>query len=119
MHKKPILFPLIVFILCLNFLTLACNDTRTPGSLNNSNQLTIKNYQGVGVITKINPDRRTIEINHDDIEGLMPAMTMEFHVKDRALLETLKPGDKINFTIEEKAGTEVITEIRKAVTSDE
>jgi Cu/Ag efflux protein CusF len=104
---------LFTFIFILNVLSLACTNAPTQLAPNNSNQLDIKTYQGVGIITKINQERRAVEINHEDIEGLMPAMTMEFVVKDRALLEGLQVGDKVNFTIEEKLGTFVISTIKK------
>ena len=39
-----------------------------------------------------------VVIEHDEIEGLMPAMTMSFDVPDHALLETLAAGQAIDFT---------------------
>ena len=35
-------------------------------------------YQGVGVVKSLNPKRPGIEINHEEVVGLMPAMEMEF-----------------------------------------
>jgi len=34
-------------------------------------------------------------IRHDDVPGLMPAMTMPFKVRDPRLLDGLEPGDKV------------------------
>ena len=109
---------LTTLVLAFILLNLACASTQTQQPPDNSNQPEIKTYQAVGIITKINQERRAVEINHEDIAGLMPTMTMEFHVKDRALLEKIQVGDKVSFTIEEKLGTEVISKIEKAVTSD-
>lgn len=39
-------------------------------------------------------------IEHEEVPGLMPAMTMSFDVPDRALLATLAPGQTIDFRIE-------------------
>jgi protein SCO1/2 len=39
-------------------------------------------------------------IAHDEIEGLMPAMTMNFDVPDKALLERLERGQVIDFVVE-------------------
>jgi Cu/Ag efflux protein CusF len=43
----------------------------------------------------------------------MPAMQMQFHVKDRALLEGLAPEDRITFTIENGIGGLRIIAIHK------
>ena len=39
------------------------------------------NYNGKGVVTKINLDLVSVELDHEEIKGLMPKMTMEFYVK--------------------------------------
>ena len=48
------------------------------------------------------------------IPGYMPPMTMVFQVKDRALLDKVKPGDKVKFAAEEKAGAYIVTSIDAA-----
>ena len=53
----------------------------------------------------------SVELNHKDIPGIMPAMIMEFYVKDKKMLKGLKVGDKVSFTLE--AAHEVIVEIKK------
>jgi Cu/Ag efflux protein CusF len=70
-------------------------------------------YHGVGVVKRLDPKRPSIEIDHEDIKDLMPAMTMEFYVKDKSLLDGLKPSDRIAFTIENGVGGVKITEIKK------
>jgi Cu/Ag efflux protein CusF len=70
-------------------------------------------YQGEGKVIATNPKTPSIEIDHQEIKGLMPAMTMEFYVKDAAMLAGLKAGDHIAFTIENGVGGLKITEIRK------
>ena len=72
------------------------------------------NYNGKGTVTKINLTIGSVEVNHENIEGLMPAMQMEFYVTDKALLNGLAVGDKIDFVIEYKQGTEKINSIKKA-----
>lgn len=54
-----------------------------------------------------------ITINHGDIEGLMPAMEMEFEVSDAALLNGLQVNDQIDFTIEDRTGVMRVTAIKK------
>ena len=52
------------------------------------------NYNGKGTVTKINLDLVSVELNHENIEGLMPAMQMEFYVTDKVLLKGLTIGDR-------------------------
>jgi len=57
-------------------------------------------YKGEGMVKALNPNAPSIEINHGDIEGLMPAMQMEFPVTEANLLNGLAVNDRIDFTIE-------------------
>lgn len=70
-------------------------------------------YQGVGVVKSMNPQFPSIEIDHEEIKGLMAAMTMEFYVKDKSLMQGLAAGDHIEFTIEYGVGGLKITAIKK------
>jgi Cu(I)/Ag(I) efflux system protein CusF len=70
-------------------------------------------YQAEGRVIATNAKFPSIEIDHQEIKGLMPAMTMEFYVKDKSLLEGLKAGDHIEFTIDNGVGGLVITKITK------
>jgi len=70
-------------------------------------------YQATGVVKSLNTSVPSIEIEHGDIPGLMPAMKMDFHVKDKSLLNGLAADDRIQFTIENGVGGLKITEIKK------
>lgn len=70
-------------------------------------------YNAKGKITKINAQLGSIELDHEEIPGLMPRMIMEFFVKDKALLNGLTVGDSVDFVIEYKHPTETITSIKK------
>ena len=72
-----------------------------------------KSYPGVGKVTGLDPKLPTIEIDHEDIKGLMPAMEMEFHVKDKTLLSGISVGDRIEFTVENGVGGLRVTAIHK------
>jgi Cu/Ag efflux protein CusF len=71
-------------------------------------------YPGTGVVVQINRKEGWIEINHEEIKGLMPAMQMEFWVKSRSLLDGVKAGDRVDFTVVETEKGEYLTELRKA-----
>lgn len=59
-----------------------------------------------GEIRKVNRDAGKITIRHGPLKSLdMPPMTMVFRVKDPAMLDQVKPGDKVRF-VAGKAGTQ-------------
>ena len=70
-------------------------------------------YNGKGVVTKINLDAASVEVDHEEIKELMPAMKMEFFVSDKKLFDGLKVDDKINFVVRYKHPTETIVDIKK------
>jgi Cu/Ag efflux protein CusF len=70
-------------------------------------------YQGVGVVKSLNPKAPAIEIDHGDIEGLMPAMQMEFPVTDANLLNGIAVNDRIDFTVENGPSEMKVTAIKK------
>ncbi|HJQ32087.1 MAG TPA: copper-binding protein [Pyrinomonadaceae bacterium] len=74
----------------------------------------VKSYNGVGVVRLINLEEGWLEIDHEEIKGFMAAMQMEWSVRDKALLKSVRVGDRVNFTVEDDNGTEVITELKKA-----
>lgn len=72
-------------------------------------------YHGEGVVKKVftNPKAPAIEIDHGDIDGLMPAMQMEFPVTDPHLLDGIAVNDRIDFTVDATAGQMKVTAIKK------
>ena len=69
-----------------------------------------------GEVTRLDKEGRRVTLKHGEIKNLdMPGMTMVFVVKDKALLDTLKPGDKVMFTAVSEGGKLVVTavEVRK------
>ena len=65
-----------------------------------------------GEIRKIDADAKKLTIRHGEIKHLgMPAMTMVFQVKDAAMLDKVKVGDKVRFTTEKISGAYTVTDI--------
>lgn len=62
-------------------------------------------YGAHGVVREVSAAERQVVIAHDDIPGLMPAMTMNFDVPDSTLLAQLAPGQVIDFKLRVEAGT--------------
>lgn len=59
-----------------------------------------KRYEAVGVVEDVRPQDHQVLIAHEDIPGLMPAMTMNFEIPDPELAARLEPGNVIDFVIE-------------------
>ena len=68
-----------------------------------------------GEVRKVDKDTRKITLRHGEIKKLdMPAMTMVFQVKDPAMLDKFKVGDKVKFKAEGTGGALTVTEIESA-----
>jgi Cu/Ag efflux protein CusF len=68
-----------------------------------------------GEVRKVDKDAKKITIKHGEIKNLaMPPMTMVFQVKDPALLDQLKPGDKVRFEATDSGGALVIVRLERA-----
>jgi protein SCO1/2 len=59
-----------------------------------------RRVHGTGVVEAVDVGLKQVVIDHEDMPGVMPAMSMSFDVVDPRLLETLAPGQKIEFTLE-------------------
>jgi Cu(I)/Ag(I) efflux system periplasmic protein CusF len=67
-----------------------------------------------GEIRKIDRESKKVTIKHGEIKSLdMPGMTMVFQVKDPAMLDSVKPGDKVKFSAERSGGAIVVTDIKQ------
>lgn len=56
-------------------------------------------YAAHGIVEDVDQELSQILIDHEDVVGLMPAMTMNFAVPDPVLLAKLAPGQIIDFEI--------------------
>jgi Cu(I)/Ag(I) efflux system periplasmic protein CusF len=66
-----------------------------------------------GEVRKIDTEDSKITLKHADIKNLdMPGMTMVFVVKDKAMIDKLKAGDKVKFKAINDAGKFTVTEIQ-------
>jgi len=68
-----------------------------------------------GEVRKVDKSAGKITIKHGAIPSMdMPPMTMVYRVKDPAMLDALKQGDKVTFAAENVGGQFVVTEIGPA-----
>jgi len=71
------------------------------------NGVTPATHRGEGTVEAVDPAHASVTLAHGPIASLKwPAMTMDFKVKDAALLRTLKPGQKIVFDMVGESGGE-------------
>ncbi|WP_172149019.1 MULTISPECIES: copper-binding protein [Pseudomonas] len=68
-----------------------------------------------GEVRKIDLAGQKITLRHGPIDSVgMPPMTMVFSVRDAALLEGIKTGDKVRFQVEQQGSQFVVTELQAA-----
>jgi Cu(I)/Ag(I) efflux system protein CusF len=66
-----------------------------------------------GEVRKIDKEASKVTLKHGDIKSLdMPAMTMVFVVRDKAMLDSVKAGDKVRFKAINDAGKFTVTEMQ-------
>jgi Cu/Ag efflux protein CusF len=68
-----------------------------------------------GEVRKVDMEGGKVTLKHSEIKNLdMPGMTMVFAVKDKAMLDKLKTGDKVKFKAINDGGKITVTEIQAA-----
>jgi Cu/Ag efflux protein CusF len=75
---------------CLVYLLFAIACQQQPES---------KRYAMTGAIVAVNADSHSVTVHNDDIPGFMSPMDMDYKVRDKVGVSSLKPGDKIKGTI--------------------
>jgi protein SCO1/2 len=68
-----------------------------------------RTHAGHGIVQEVSAQDRQVLVAHDEILGVMPAMTMNIALYDSALLESLRPGDVIDFELTVSRGSLYIT----------
>lgn len=84
MTKSAFLFVLIVLLLAVSFGACRRNEKR---------------YDLKGKVVMVEKEKRLVTISHEDVAGLMPAMTMPFTVPNQADLDYLAPDDQVTATL--------------------
>ena len=60
---------------------------------------------GTGTVNSVDPAQHKVNLSHQPIPEIgWPAMTMEFPVAPSVDLKPIKPGTRVNFTIEQQPG---------------
>ena len=65
-----------------------------------------------GEVRRVDKEAKKLTIKHGPIPNLnMETMTMVFHVKDPAMLDQVKAGDKVRFQADKIGGNYTVTKI--------
>jgi Cu(I)/Ag(I) efflux system protein CusF len=66
-----------------------------------------------GEVRKVDQEAGKVTLKHGEIKSLdMPAMTMVFVVKDKAMLDGVRAGDKVRFKAANDAGKFIVAEMQ-------
>jgi len=91
----------VVFGIALTIVASACSGASPEGQ------------RAHGIVRSVDAGARKVTLDHEDIPGLMKAMTMTFDVAPRVALEDLSPGDAVEFSVEEGGRAYTVTEMRR------
>ena len=73
----------------------------------------VRSYEVRGVVRELQREYSQILVEHEEIPGVMEAMTMNFAIRDPALFEGLEKGQAIEFTLEVSRRGYTITRIER------
>ena len=70
-------------------------------------------HRASGVVTRVDAAAGKVTIRHEPVASLnWPGMTMAFRLKDKKMIDTLKPGAKVDFDFQQQGKDYVINRIR-------
>jgi cold shock CspA family protein len=72
-----------------------------------------KPYPGIGIVKILNRKEGWVEIEHEEIKDLMPAMTMEFWIRNPSIMKRVRVGDKVDFVVVEDSKGQYVTALKK------
>lgn len=86
----------------------ACGSSGPPAP-----EAAARSYEATGRVEWVSVEQGNIKIDHEEIVGLMPAMSMRFVVRDKNLLVGVEPQSVVDFTVVEETRGYVITSLRR------
>lgn len=93
--------------------TTAVPSVSAPAASETPAPVAVVGHKASGKIEAVDPVAGTLKINHGAVASIgWPAMTMDFAVNDKALLNNLKSGQQIEFDFVERGGNYIVTAIR-------
>jgi protein SCO1/2 len=102
---------LILGLICSAFLLAGCNR---PEPIDARARV----FEVRGIVRGFAPDRSSVDIQHEDIPGFMPSMTMPFSVRDQKEIADLKLGDAILFRMTVTEKDLLVDQVRRIAESE-
>ena len=93
---------------CALLVVGGCNRATTEAPNSNA-----RHYDARGIIRGLAPSARSIDVEHEDIRGFMPSMTMPFSVRDSKQIAGMRIGDAISFRLTVTDNDSWIDQIKK------
>ena len=70
--------------------------------------------QSTGVVTQVDAAAGTVTFDHQAIAAInWPAMTMQFHAEDPAILNGIAVGDHVSFQLKSASEPQIVTMVHK------
>ena len=93
----------------------AADDNNAMKHEGEAKSMDSKTSMSTGEVKKVDKSNGKVTIKHGPLDNLgMPAMTMAFRVKDPAMLNQMKEGDKINFVADKVNGAFTVIQAEPA-----
>jgi Cu/Ag efflux protein CusF len=73
-----------------------------------------RQWEAHGVVRAILPELNVLVLTHDEIPGVMPAMTMGFRAASPEILRAVQVGDAVRFTLRGEPPNVLVTAIDRA-----
>jgi Cu/Ag efflux protein CusF len=108
-----------MFVAPIAFLAVACSQPAEPAKsemdgMKESATTVAGPVRSTGTVTAVNAAAGAITLSHDPIPAIQwPAMTMEFHAENPAILQGIAVGDHVTFELKSAADTGTITMVQK------
>ena len=104
-----LLFP----ILAISVAPLTRAQSQGMGGMDMKSHKKAQAHKASGTVSKVDSGKGTVTIAHGPVESMKwPAMTMTFKAKDKAMLDKVKPGDKVDFSFSQSGKDYVVSEIK-------
>ena len=102
----------LAMLFCALFTLAGCSRS------SETQEATARHYEVRGIIRSVAPGRRSVDVQHEDIRGFMPSMTMPFAVRDSKQISGMRIGDAISFRLTVTDNDSWIDEIKKINADD-
>jgi protein SCO1/2 len=94
--KPTMKYIFVLALACVLVLPMSgCKGHGSHMSTAQQNNAAVRRYHLRGTVLGKDIDKDELTVKHEDIPGLMPAMTMPYTVKNKTLLNEVQPGDQI------------------------